>query len=125
MARWISKPKRTLKVQTISRSLETRIAKIEQELAQVEADERLNNCICDNNLVIVSAGNVPEFRAEMDRLCPVHGFRELHIMHIVKVDTALDFSTPQEIIDEAEVEEALNEYNRRLEESKRQRDEDD
>ena len=81
MSRWISKPKKTMKAQSVRRSLEGRLAKIEQELAQVEANERLNNCICDNKLVVVTAGMAAEFRAG-NRLCPVHGFREMDIMHV-------------------------------------------
>jgi len=125
MGRWISKPKRMVKVQSRGASLESRLAKLEQEFAQVELDERLSDCNCDDNLVFVTAGNVAALRAEMDRLCPVHGFRELHIMHMVVVRTADDPASPAEIIEEAEVEEALNEYNRRLAESRQRREEED
>jgi len=125
MARWIYKPKQGVKVRAVGRSLEGRLSKIEQELAQIEATERLNNCICDGKFVVISAGRVAEFRAEMNRLCPVHGFRELHIMHFVSVRTADCPASSAEIIEEAEVEEALNEYDRRLAESRQQRDEDE
>ena len=124
MARWISKPKQIVKAPPRGGSLERRLAKLEQELAQIEVEKKLGECICDQ-FVTVSAGSVAKFRAEMNRPCPAHGFRELHIMHIVTVDTTRDPSSRAEIVEEAEVEEALNEYNRRLEESKRQREEDD
>ena len=126
MARWISKPKQRVKVRAVGRSLEGRLSKIEQELAQVEANERLNDCICDDKLVVVTAGMAEEFRAEMNRLCPVHGFREMDIRHVTVCRTkGSPPPTPAEIRAEADVEEVLSEYNRRLEESKRQRDEDD
>jgi hypothetical protein len=115
MARRTPKLKQTLKVQTVVRSLEGRLAKIEQELAEVEANERLNTCICGNKAVVVTVAKVEEFRTEMNRLCPVHGFRELKIMHV----------TIGPRVDEPEVEEALNEYYARLEESKRRRPEND
>ena len=126
MSRWISKPKKTMKAQSVRRSLEGRLAKIEQELAQVEANERLNNCICDNKLVVVTAGMAAEFRAGMNRLCPVHGFREMDLMHVTVCRTqGSPPPTPAETNAEAEIEEVLNEYNRRLAESKRWRDDDD
>ena len=124
MTRWMSKPKQIVKLQTAGGSLEKRLAKVEQELAQVEADERFKNCTCGKGFVILSAGGAERLRAEMDRLCPVHGFRELHIMRIVSVRPAKD-SSPAEIIEEPRIDEALSEYRRRLAESRQQREEDD
>lgn len=124
MNRWISKPKQIVKVQTAGASLVRRLAKVEQEIDQVAAEKKADSCIC-NEFVIVAAGGVAEFTAQMNRICPAHGFRKLDIMHLVIEPMGGDFSTPEEIIDEAEVEEVLNEYNRRLAESKRRPPEDD
>jgi hypothetical protein len=121
MARWISKPKRTVKVQIVGGSLERRLAKVERELTQIESEQRLLDCICNKPVILSGARSVAHFRAEMNRTCPSHGFRRLNIMRLVLVRPADD---GPKIVEEPAVEEVLNEYKRRLAEAK-QRDEDD
>lgn len=55
-------------------SLSRRLAKVEQKLADSARREKLVNCICGDTIIAVSTA--PEqFEAEMNRTCPVHGFR--------------------------------------------------
>ena len=55
-------------------SLSRRLAKVEQQLADVARREELANCICREMTITFEA---EEFEAEMNRTCLVHGFRRL------------------------------------------------
>jgi len=69
--------------------------------------------------MLLIPGAVEEFRAEMNRLCPVHGFRELSIIRPVFLRSAADSSSNKsEIVEVPEVDEVLNEYERRRAESR-------
>jgi hypothetical protein len=71
-------------------SVSRRLAKFEQKLADRARREKLANCICGGTIIAVSVA--PElFEGEMNRTCPVHGFRrfgELHIVNFGRVDPA-------------------------------------
>jgi hypothetical protein len=58
------------------RSLRRRLAKVERELVDSARQEKLTNCICLANIIAVST-DPEQFEAEMNRPCPVHGFRRL------------------------------------------------
>lgn len=102
----------------MGRSLESRLAKVERKLTQIDDQEKLATCIC-HALVGVGRGTEAEFRAEMNRVCPAHGFRELTILHFIEVEPARDLFSRARIIENAKVDELLMEYNRRLAEAKR------
>jgi hypothetical protein len=101
----------------MARNLEKRLAKAEQELAQIQKEEELADCICPDNYLFVTAESVEEFRAEMNRVCPVHGFRRLNIFRIIVEEFDPDFSSSAEVED-TEFQELLDEYHRRLVEAK-------
>lgn len=121
MARWISKPKRTVKVQIVGGSLEKRLAKVEQELAEIEERQKQADCICGPFLVMNGPGTAAGLREAMDTPCPAHGFRELSIFHCISVEPS--DSGPREIRD-PEVDALLEEYYRRLKEARRLREDD-
>lgn len=100
------------------KSLSHRLEMVEQELAAIEEKERLANCIC-GSIVTIGRGMEAEFREEMSRPCPVHGFRELWIIQVEDVEPARDFSSPARVIENPEVNVLLEEYERRLAESRR------
>ena len=55
-------------------SLSRQLAKVEREQADRARRKKLANCICGDPTIAVSTA--PErFEAEMNRTCPVHGFR--------------------------------------------------
>jgi len=102
----------------MARNLENRLSKVERELAQIREGDNEAQCIC-NAFVGIGPGRVEQFRAEMNRPCPVHGFRELKILHFVSTEPARDLSSPARIIEDPEVNTLLEEYERRLAEAKR------
>lgn len=59
--------------------LRKRLARVERTLANIAKGEELANCIClDSRSLTVAWPHQPEeFEAEMNRTCPVHGFRRL------------------------------------------------
>jgi len=95
----------------MARNFESRVAKVERQLAHIESEEKQASCIC-NPFVIVGSGSAEEFRAEMNRVCPAHGFRQLDILHIVVEDV------DGNAMPDSEVNELLAEYNRRQAEAK-------
>ena len=55
-------------------SLSRQLAKVERKQADRARREKLANCICGGTIIALSLA--PElFEAEMNRTCPVHGFR--------------------------------------------------
>ena len=60
-------------------SLRKRLAKLEQEHADRVRRKRLRDCNCaeEKLAVALSMENIEDFEAEMNRTCPVHGFRSL------------------------------------------------
>jgi hypothetical protein len=61
--------------------LRRRLEKAEKVLAETAEQEKLANCICKvgakSRPTIVRSDQPEEFEAEMNRKCPVHGFRDL------------------------------------------------
>ncbi len=61
--------------------LRRRLAKVEKTLAETVEQEKLASCICKVGAkcrpTIVRSDQPEEFEAEMNRKCPVHGFRHL------------------------------------------------
>jgi hypothetical protein len=55
-------------------SLDRRLAKVEQRLTDRARRKKLANCICREG---TQAAEAEEFEVEMNRTCPVHGFRRL------------------------------------------------
>ena len=60
-------------------SLIRRLAKIEQQLIDEAWAAELPNCICQK-MTVADAANLEEFKAEMDKKCPAHGFRDLGLL---------------------------------------------
>lgn len=50
------------------------LEKIEQKMAEISRREGLSNCICKDRMVVA---RTKTFEAEMNKTCPVHGFRQL------------------------------------------------
>jgi hypothetical protein len=66
-------------------NLNRRLAKLELEAAKRLRRKELANCICPDLVII--ARDPEEFQAEMNRRCPVHGFRYLgHIICIQAIN---------------------------------------
>jgi hypothetical protein len=67
-------------------SLNRRLAKVEQKVADRVSREELANCICCEMTVLLPE-DAKEFEGEMNRTCPVHGFRRFgHILPVVCVN---------------------------------------
>jgi hypothetical protein len=65
------------------RGLQKRLARVEQTLANIAKREKMANCIC-RDCTLVLPHEPEKFEAEMNRTCPVHGFRRLgQIMQVV------------------------------------------
>ncbi|SRR5579872_3168262 len=99
----------------MGQNFEKRLRNIEQKLAKM----REKDCNC-GALVLLTPGGAEEFRAEMNRICPAHGFRDFQVMHIV-IDEPYpptEFPTAQ-VIEPTEEDAVLEEYLRRLAEAKR------
>jgi len=66
-------------------SLNRRLAKVEKAAADKVEQERLATCICkrygESAPTIVFSSEPGKFEAEMNRTCPVHGFR--HLGHLI------------------------------------------
>jgi hypothetical protein len=106
---------------TKPKNLKSRLDRLEQELAQIEEKRELTSCICgiEGGIATIGRGMEAEFRREMERPCPLHGFRELFILHAIDVEPG-DFSSPAKEIEYPEVNALLEEYERRLAESNEQ-----
>lgn len=58
-------------------SLNRRLAKVEQQVAERTKREELANCICRTSMPFTIVHNAEDFEVEMNRPCPVHGVRDL------------------------------------------------
>lgn len=106
----------------MARNLNSRLAKVEQELARIKEIDNQAECICKGGaLISIGRGMLEEFKAEMNRPCPVHGFRELSFIHFFSVEPARDLNSVPRIIEDPEVNALLEEYEWRLAEAKRER----
>lgn len=105
-------------------NLNSRLAKVERGLACIKEKYDQADCIC-NALVGLSRETLEQFRAEMNRPCPVHGFRELHIIYFFSVEPAHDLNSRAIVIEDPEVNAALEEYERRRAGSQTKRYEDE
>jgi hypothetical protein len=55
-------------------TLDLPLGRVERTLARIAKQAALANCICVDNIFVDDAH---EFELEMNRRCPVHGFRSL------------------------------------------------
>jgi hypothetical protein len=58
-------------------SLNRRLAKVEQQVAERTKREELANCICRTSMPFTIVQDAEQFEVEMNRPCPVHGVRDL------------------------------------------------
>ena len=83
-------------------SLQKRTAKLEQQAVERARREKLADCICRE---LTGAFSVEKFEAEMNRECPVHGFRRLGriiaVTYVNKDSTFADESTKLDRLVEA------------------------
>ncbi len=86
---------------------------MERQLADIANEEKQASCIC-HAFLRVSYASAENFRAEMNRVCPAHGFRELDIFRIVYEADDSD----SEVARDTEINELLMEYKRRLVEAR-------
>jgi len=95
-----------------------RVDKLEQKLADLIRQEALVNCICLKHLLVWTR---EKLESEMNKTCPVHGFRRLGTLVRI-VSTA---GKDAEKIDEGYLglEELVQEYYRRLAQAKEAEDE--
>lgn len=63
-------------------SLGRRLARVEQQLTERKRRAELGNCNCPE-ITIALPHLAEEFKAEMNRTCPVHGFRRLGKLLVV------------------------------------------
>ncbi len=56
--------------------LRRRLARVERTLANIAKREEMADCICQE-MTVVMPDQPEKFEAEMNRTCPVHGFRRL------------------------------------------------
>jgi hypothetical protein len=85
--------------------LRRRLEKAEKALAETAEQEKLANCICrvgPKARPTIAISIEPEkFEAEMNRKCPVHGFRDLgQIMHIKVTDLPDERFPLDDLLDE-------------------------
>lgn len=70
------------------------LEKIEQKMAEISRREGLSNCICKDRMVVA---RTKTFEAEMNKTCPVHGFRPPRIEEIripVRISRRSPLRTP-------------------------------
>ncbi len=58
-------------------SLNRRLAKVEQQVAERTKREELANRICRTSMPFTIVQDAEQFEVEMNRPCPVHGVRDL------------------------------------------------
>jgi hypothetical protein len=90
-------------------NLSKRLAKLEQTLANLNRRQRSVACIC-TKAILATSGQATEFETEMNRICPVHGFRRLGTI------CCYFFSTDDELErqDDAELKRLVDLYDARL-----------
>ncbi len=71
-----------------------RISKVEQQVADKARRENLLDCNCRLWTCAIS-GKEKEFEAEMNLVCPVHGFRQLGVIIHSQIIRAKDFTIDQ------------------------------
>lgn len=99
-----------------------RVEKLEQKLADLIRQEALVNCICLERL-FVDSREKERFLSEMNKTCPVHGFRRLGKITMVQIVSTGGKDAGK--IDERYLglEELVQEYKRRLAQAKEAEDE--
>lgn len=85
--------------------LRRRLAKVENALAEAAEREKLADCICKvwgKSPITWACSEQPEqFEAEMNRKCPVHGFRNLgHILPTIITDDPGERFRLHDLLDE-------------------------
>jgi hypothetical protein len=97
-----------------------RLERLEQKFSDLIRQEALANCIC---LERVFVSSTEEFLSEMNKTCPVHGFRRFGLVTPIRtVDTKKD-RTRNPDDPSLGLEQAVDEYCRRLAEVEQAEDE--
>jgi len=97
-----------------------RVEKLEHKLADLIRQEALVNCICLERL-FVDSREKERFLSEMNKTCPVHGFRRLGVITRVWKGPVKKVFGPDD--PELGLEEAIQEYKRRLAQAEQADDE--
>ena len=111
----------------MSRNRRKRLETLEQKMADLMRPEALANCTCRE----YTCALLPKvFEAEMNRTCPVHGFRRLGRIFVTEiVHTGKDKITWDEeeknCADKAELDRLLKEYNIRLAQAEQAEEEEE
>jgi hypothetical protein len=89
--------------------LQKRMARVEQMLAHVAIAEELRKCICVKfTSVTANEHELDEFESEMNRTCPVHGFRRLGVITTISCRESEEYAR-----DNARLDQLLAEYEAR------------
>lgn len=90
-----------------------RLEKLEQKLGDLVRKEALANCNC---LKRVFVGSTEKLEAEMNKICPAHGFRRLGQITIVSIGTREWRESTGQIDESQGLQQLIEEYHRRLDE---------
>jgi hypothetical protein len=104
----------------VSGNRRKRLVSLEQRLADLLREEALVNCICLKRLFV---GSKEKFLSEMNKTCPVHGFRRLGVITLVYIGPERKDRDPDDPA--LGLEEAVQEYECRLAKAKQAEDEQD
>ena len=106
--------------ESMSGNRRKRVEKLEQKLADLIRQEALVNCICLERLFVWTR---EKCESEMNKTCPVHGFRRLGKITMVQIVSTGGKDAGK--IDERYLglEELVQEYKRRLAQAKEAEDE--
>jgi hypothetical protein len=87
-------------------NIRKRLAKVQQQIADIARHEELSNCNCRDGTV-ASEGQAEEFEREMNLPCPTHGLRRRGtIIHFIGVGDPLP---PENIAETPALEEPIAE----------------
>jgi hypothetical protein len=96
---------------TVLAAIVKRVYRIERQIENAGREMRAQDCICFQSVVAVW-GKLAEFEAEMNKTCPVHGFRRLKHPIVIVDDGPNDPDLPR-------INELIDRYERRYEEYER------
>lgn len=90
--------------------LQTRLRRIERIFTDLPKPEKPVNCNC-RDLTAAHDENPDEFESEMNRKCPVHGFRQLgSIIRVKYVERGRHVGIGQVTTESAKLDHLLNTY---------------
>jgi len=92
-----------------SLNLSRRLAAVEQRLAETARSERLDDCNCVISSLF-AVKDEKEFEAQTNVACPVHGFRRLERLVVVRIVRTSRSNTEES----DRLEQVVDEYQRRL-----------